>query len=94
MAKTSRGINSPLILKANIQTINDNRKKKPKKLFHAPLTLVYKCRQIAATLQYPSNYNLKACILLCKTMGFAGQYAAYCRPKCRVLQKDGDIFRR
>ena len=39
--------------------------------------------------QYASSYNLKACILRSKTHGFAFQYAAYCRPICRVLQKQG-----
>ena len=46
-------------------------------------------RSEATALQYAANYNLKACILRAKTHGFAGQYAAYCRPKCRVLQNKG-----
>jgi hypothetical protein len=43
-------------------------------------------------VQTPRNYNLKACILRRKTMGFASQYAAYCRPKCRVLQNKAVCF--
>ena len=42
----------------------------------------------APVLQYPSSYDLKACILRCKTMGFASQYAGFCSPICMVLQRN------
>ena len=48
---------------------------------------------VACVWQYPSNYNLKACILRCKTHDFASQYAAYCRPKCSILPCKAFFFK-